>query len=351
MIAADVGYPPAAEWLRRTIVPTLRRLPDAAGWMAFRAGAAVFGEREGLAAVVGMAEIGRDVRLRVAMYSPSGQPVSKAICFLFREGENEPSLVVKAMAEPRFDWRLRTESTVLESIRKRVSHDRHVTGALPPEPLFAGAAGGEFVVTEPFDAVSVATGSGDRNHAVEWLRAFQAASCSHTQLWAVEDEHAVLTATQEAWRLADLDGDAVTRSLRRLLVPLRGLTLPRCSVHGDFWRGNIASRDGRLRVYDWEWSELDGIPLFDLWTYELAELRMRVNAGWRALDEPLRVALENVRSELASRRLDERFALATLPPVLAELAFRIRRRLGMYDGLEKPSIALMAACQRLLLPR
>ena len=35
MISADMGYPPAAEWLRRTLVPTLRRLPDAARDEAF----------------------------------------------------------------------------------------------------------------------------------------------------------------------------------------------------------------------------------------------------------------------------------------------------------------------------
>ncbi len=162
MISADMAYPPAADWLRRTMVPTLRRLPDTATWMSLRAGAALIGERIGLAAEVGLRLLDSAVTPRIAMYSPSGQPVSKAICFLFREGEKEPQIVVKAMAEPRFDWRLRREAAVVETIRSRVEGDDRVTSALPPRPLFAGESAGEFVVAEPFDPVGVAAGSGTR---------------------------------------------------------------------------------------------------------------------------------------------------------------------------------------------
>lgn len=88
MIAADMGYPPAAEWLRLTMVPTLRRLPDAAAWMALRARAALVVERQGLAAQVGERLL--EGRVRIAMLSPSGQPVSKALCFLFWRATRTP---------------------------------------------------------------------------------------------------------------------------------------------------------------------------------------------------------------------------------------------------------------------
>jgi hypothetical protein len=350
MISADMGYPPAAEWLRRTLVPTLRRLPDAAGWMALRAGAVLVAERRGLAEQLGERVLGSGPRVRIAMFSPSGQPVSKVICFLLREGEQEPRLVVKAMAEPHFSGRLRSESKLLAAVRDRVAHDVRVAGALPPAPLFAGEFGAEFMLAEPYDPLGTATGSGTREEAVQWLRAFQEASYTRPRPWDADDARWALDVTRDTWRLAGRAAeDAVLERLRGLLGELRRRPVPRCAVHGDFWRGNVAARDGRIRIYDWEWSELDGTPLFDLWTYELAELRVRARAGERALEPPLRAALARVEEELLQRGLDERLALVTLAPVLGGLSFRIRRRLDMPDEMEQPSTAVIAAAERLLL--
>jgi hypothetical protein len=350
MIAADMGYPPAAEWLRRTVVPTLRRLPDAAGWMTLRAGAALVAERQGLAGQVAATVLVPDTPLRIALFSPSGQAVSKAICFVFAEGDEEPRLVVKAMAEPRFSGRLRTESELLASVRERVASDERVADALPAAPSFHGDVAGEFILAEPFDRLGAAAGSATQERALQWLRAFHAASRTREHAWDADDDRATLASTAVTWRLAGRPAeDAVAARLRSLLAPLRGAIVPRCAVHGDFWRGNIAACERSIRVYDWEWCRLDGTPLVDLWTYELAELRLRARTGDQALEALLRDALGRVESELRERGLDERLALATLAPVLGELSFRVRRRLGMPDEMERPSIAVIAATEHLLL--
>ena len=350
MISADIGYPPAAEWLRRTMVPTLRRAPDAATWMSLRARAALVGEQDGLAVEIGARIAATPTPLRVALYSPSGQPVSKVVCFLLPEGEDEPRIVVKAMAEPRFSARLRAESALLEAIRSRIGHEPGVARTLPPTPLFAGDAAGEFVLAEPFDALGSATGSGTHGAAIEWLRGFQAASLAEERTWDADDERAAVRAAQDAWRLARLPTeDAVVARTRTLLEPLRGTVVPRCAVHGDFWRENVAAADGAVRVYDWEWARLDGTPFFDLWTYDLAELRLRARRGEGSLERHLEPALEHVRGELRQRGLDDRFALATLAPVLGTLSFRVRTRLAMPDEMERHSIAVMRAAEQLLL--
>lgn len=350
MISADMGYPPAAEWLRRTMVPTLRRAPDAATWMSLRARAALVAEQEGLAAEIGARVAATPAPMRVALYSPSGQPVSKVLCFLLPEGEDEPRIVVKAMAEPRFSPRLRSESTLLEAIRSRVRHDADVARTLPPTPLFAGEAAGEFVLAEPFDALGSATGSGTHGPAIEWLRGFQAASFAGDRVWDADDERAALSAARDAWRLAGLPtADAVEARTRALLEPLRGTVVPRCAVHGDFWRENIAAVDGETRVYDWEWARLDGTPMFDLWTYDLAELRLRARKGEGSLEQQLEPALERVCGELRLRGVDDRLALATLAPVLGALSFRVRTRLSMSDEMERHSIRVMRAAEQLLL--
>jgi hypothetical protein len=348
MICADAGYPPAAEWLRRTMAPRLRRLPDAATWTALRAGALVVAQRAGLAEQVARPLMGTRAPLRVAMFSPSGQAVSKVICFVFREGDEQPQLVVKAMAEARFSPRLRVETAVLEEIRERVGHDPAVAGALPPPPAFAAEWAGEFVVAEPLDPLGSATGTATRESAQEWLRAFQAASRLRERPWDPADDRWVLDTARESWRLAGRRSEAVVAKLVALLAPLQGTAVPRCAVHGDFWRGNIAAANGAMRVYDWEWAELEGLPFTDLWTYELAELRIRARHDRRDLDGALSRAVERIRAEVARRGLDERLARATLVPVLGSLSFRVRRRLAMPDELEETSIAIMAAAERLL---
>jgi hypothetical protein len=348
MIAADMGYPPAAEWLRRTMVPTLRRLPDAAAWMSLRARAALIAETDGLAARIGTT-ITRARPPRIALYSPSGQPVSKAICFLFREGDREPHMVVKAMAEPRFDWRLRQEAGLVESIRGLIGEDERLAATLPEPPLLADHVDGEFVVAEPFDTLGGATGAATQEQALEWLRAFQVASSSHDRQWDADDERTAIQATSDAWRSAGLHTeDLVARRVRSLLEQARGTIVPRCAVHGDFWRGNVAARAGAIRVYDWEWAVLDGTPVVDLWSYELAELRLLAREGETSLDDPLAAALRRVEEELRRRHLDDRLALATLAPVLGGLSFRIRNVLRMPDEMERHSISLMAAVERLL---
>ena len=350
MIAADVAYPPAAEWLRATMVPTLRRLPDAAGWMALRAGAVLVPREPGLALEVAarVAPAGGPV-LRVAMYSPSGQAVSKVVCFVFGEGEHEPRLVVKAIADPRFGWRLHDESAALEGVRARVAHDAAVAAALPPAPSFARQVRGDVVVAEPFDPLGTATGSGVRGPAMGWLRAFQAASATGARPWSDDEQAEVLRGVREAWGLAGLGtGDRVAARVAGLVEALRGVEVPRCAVHGDFWRENVAAVGGRVRVYDWEWARLDGTALVDLWTYELAELRILARAGRPALEEPLAEALYRVAAELRARGVDDRLAAATLAPVLGALSFRVRTHLRTGDEMERHSIALMRAAQQVL---
>jgi aminoglycoside phosphotransferase (APT) family kinase protein len=351
MISADVAYPPAAEWLRKTMVPTLRRLPDAATWMALRAGAAIVADGPGLAERAARGVLPAQTVPRVCMHSPAGHAVSKAICFLFVDGEAEPRVVVKAMADPRFADRLRGETKVLETIADRVSHEPAVAAALPARPIATAELDGEFALVESVDPLAPATGRAGRSPSLVWLRAFHRASTTGTAIWVPAAASRAVATVRDAWlAAAPVSAEAMTNRAAVLLERLLGSELPRCAVHGDFWRGNIAVADGKLRVFDWEWARPDGMPLFDLWTYELAELRLQAARGERRLTPGLHAALAAVREELEFRGLDPSWALATLLPVLAEFTFRVRTCLGTPSSIEGPSMAVMAAAERLFDP-
>jgi hypothetical protein len=342
MLSADAAYPPAAAWLRAALVPSLRRLPDVAGWTALRAGAALLEREPGLAARVATDALELRSRPRVAVHIPSGQIVSKAICFVFADGEAAPGAVVKAMVDPRFAGRLAQETDILARLRARLG-PAAVSSGLPPAPVAAGWRDGDFVAVEAIDPLAMRTGADERDRALAWLRDFQRATAHSDAVWSAQDATAAERAVAEAWRLAgDADAPAVTAAAARLQA-LVGVAAPSCAVHGDFWRGNIGVDGAAIRVADWEWATLRGSSLFDLWTYELAEMRWRAAHGQSDLEADVRSALRRVTDELRVRGIDTRWALAMLAPVLAELSFRIRLRIGMPDGMEVPSAIVMRA--------
>jgi hypothetical protein len=350
-IAADVGHAPAAAWLQRTFEPDAprRHLVGPATWSAVRARGLLFGPPSRLVSEAVERVTGRDIAgLRLALYSATGQSLSKAACFVFEEEAQEPALVVKAMPDPRYAARLSHETEIIENFRRRLPSQ--AAEALPLRPLFAGNVAADYVVVQPVDPLAAGTGSlDDSADALEWLREFQVGTATTVRPWDKADTDAAMDSVWYAWQRArPASADPVASRVSRLLSALEGEPVPRCGVHGDFWRDNIAQRGGRLRVYDWEWAQPEGPPFFDLWTTELGLLRRQAEEGSPGLLERLRVALARVSEEHERRGLDARFALATLAPSLGQLVFRVRRATGVPGGAEIESAELMAVAEALL---
>ena len=350
LAVVDVGYPPAAEWLQRFGFKRTRRLPDAATWSALRARVLVAGPPSGLALAAAERALGRPAREpRLALHSGTGETYLKVNCFLFERGAREPALVIKMMPDASFAPRLHFETEVVEVLRAALGEQHpEMTETLPLAPLFAGDVAGDYLVVQALDPLAEGQRP-SREQAAGWLRSFQAATASGSRPWDAGDDRRELEPVADAWRRARPDREpSLSRRVAELLRELHGSDVPTCAVHGDFWLGNLACRDGRLRVYDWEWSELKGRPLFDIWMLELGDLRQRGDAGETGFASDLANALGRVQAELRERGVDERFALATLAPVLGLIAFRERRATGMPGGGEESSRKLMVAAEELL---
>jgi hypothetical protein len=351
LLIVDVGSPRAAAWTRTTFAATGRkgRFPAPATWDALRARALLIGDG-GVAVTAAERGLARTLqRPRLAIYSPTGAPDSKATCFVFERRLSDPSVVVKLMADPRFESRLRWETENVETLRARLAGHRELVEALPLRPLYAGEVGNDYVVVQDPDPLAPATGRVERGTALAWLAAFHQATEHVRTPWDAKDDEREVEHTRDGWLQARREqAEAVAARVAQLLAPLRGVTAPRCATHGDFWRGNVASDGNTIRVYDWEWVERDGRPFFDLWLYELGELRERaLSIG--DLEQEVAQAVRRVERELAARALDPRFALATLAGSLALITFRERLATGLPGSGEEGSLRVMEAAEQLLL--
>jgi hypothetical protein len=247
---------------------------------------------------------------------------------------------------------LERELANVKTMRERLRADPEMVATLPVEPIRTLVLEDDYFVVEPVDPLGASVGKAGRREAFRWLRRFQEGTSLSSVAWSETDDRESVAAVENAWRRARPgSSDDVVRCVEQLGRELSGTVLPRCPVHGDFWRGNLAFDGEQMRVFDWEWLDLEGLPLFDLWTFDLAEMRQSADRGERRFDEPMAVALFAIQAELSARGLDERLALATLAPVIARLAFRVRIDMGRKSGNEAASEHIMAAAERLLLER
>lgn len=341
----------AATWMNQTLRLRSRRLPiDSATWNVARARGLML--RPGRTLVLEAVEegIGRPVRdPRVAFYGTGG-PHPKLHCFVFEGNAAEPIAVAKAMAVQSEGAHLERETENVEIVRERLAASPDVAAALPEPPLAAIWVGGDYVVVEPVDPLARYTGRADREPAMEWLRRFQDGTAAGTEPWGEADDAESRELVETAWGRARPELLAeVKQRMAALAAELRGAEVPRSAVHGDFWRGNMASDGTSMRVFDWEWLALKGAPFFDLWTYDLAELRQEAHYGERDFAAPVSEAVDRVRRELAARGIDERFALLTLAPTIGHLTFRVRTRMGYAGGNEEVSTHVMVGAEQVLL--
>jgi peptidoglycan/xylan/chitin deacetylase (PgdA/CDA1 family) len=350
------GHTEGAQWLQQTFEPHARRVAkiDPAGWNVIRARAMLYGARERLPAAEAIERaLGRAPESpRIAIYSPHGDPLSKATCFLFERDATEPCLVIKAIPDHRQAPRLRHEVNVVERLRDEIEAEE-VAAALPLPPLATEEREGDFRVVQAVDPMARFTGLPSEDEAWRWLRGFHAATEEAVTPWGEDDRERALADVEFAWSQAQPERlDRVREGVDSLLAGVEGVEVPVCATHGDFWRGNVSIEGSRLRVYDWEWAEYGQRPFRDIWAHELGELReMSAEASEDALWRGCEASIGRVEAQLALRGIDPRFARATLAPILAWFSFRFRLVTEQAGGNEAGAGRVMTIVDQLLFGR
>lgn len=239
-------------------------------------------------------------RVGFALSPPS---YSRAVLVAF-EPAGRPALVAKFAADPESMARLAHEWEALSFLQRLPALAQ--TAPLPTayvrghlgDALIAGALEG---APAPLDLIPAVR---------EWLGA-----CRLAETVTAEESQIV----RRVARHVRLEG-SVRAKLRPLfdlaLGILRGHRVPVTVVHGDFIPWNVLLERGRLRVFDWEYAAMCGVPGWDetFWTLQTGLIRL----GWRAT-ELAAAAEEIVRHPLApySSRAHRALVAMVLIDVLA----------------------------------
>jgi hypothetical protein len=325
---ASPGDVRAATWYARRVLDRSRaqRMLGHATWLALRSRDALRGAPSRRSLDVAARALGRPLdRPTLVLVSPSFA-ANRVTCFVFERREADPAAVIRAMADPRRSDELVAELRFLARLRHR-TWDDPLYDTLPAAPLAVDDAGGDVLVVEGYDPL--AAPDGDAASALAWLARFQAVLANDGRSLSAAETDALLARVAAGWRAAGCSDalPSMGSALERLARAVGDIEVPRCAVHGDFWRGNIGGVDDRLRVYDWEWSREDGLPTFDLWTYILADVRLRGPDG-ADREAALTQGLATATAHLRAAGVPAELATLTIAPTLADLALRGAERSG-----------------------
>jgi hypothetical protein len=209
---------------------------------------------------------------RTGFFARGAYDSNKVGFFLFRDPDGPPEILVKMTRTPAFNPRLEQEYRALRCMEER---DLAAPGTYP-RALFLGLEAGLAVLGEealtgvPFRTRT--TGRADcalARNAIDWIVDLGTRSAGREAadpLWLAHRYRRLLEGFQELFGLNLRESEVLEAGGARLASIPRGA--PPVMRHGDAGTWNIlAPTGGGVAFLDWEASEEDGPPLWDLFDF------------------------------------------------------------------------------------
>ena len=143
------------------------------------------------------------------------------------------------------------EATILPALA-----DRNGLAGIAPRLIWAGEVDHRFIAAQaPLPGrPAVPHWSADHDQFLAKLRLGPNKTALETNLIAVITSRFAAMPTAPAELRESFEGH---------LAPLSEMEVPMTIIHGDFAPWNLRMHDGRISAFDWEYAELDGLPLID----------------------------------------------------------------------------------------
>lgn len=206
---------------------------------------------------------------RQAFFARGRYDSNKVAFFLFPEGEDAPSALVKITRTPRFNVRLETEYRAIAAIEAKTWAE---PGTYPKALFFTHHCGHALVGEAVVDGVPLrvrSRGAPDCEYAaaaMEWITGLGERSADACAVVARRADLTNLnTMIADRFPFTDLELEFIGD---RLSVAADSERLPSVLQHGDAGIWNVlAIGDRRVAFLDWEAARIAGFPLFDLFDF------------------------------------------------------------------------------------
>jgi hypothetical protein len=207
------------------------------------------------------------IKLHLAMTSGAPEPAKNrktSVAVLDEKGHRRAFL--KVAGSPLSRRLLQHEAMVLKEIENAEGDARRT-----PRLLFAGEVEGRFVTIQTPLAGKPVLGSLTDTHR-DFLRSL------HLPVRKVASETSVVSSLASRILALEPERPELLAMLEQIMPVLEGMTVPSTIVHGDFVPWNLRRRDGEISAFDWEYAQIDGLPLMDE-THFMIQDRFELNHG------------------------------------------------------------------------
>jgi len=231
--------------------------------------------------------------LRSLVIGPSKDPNAKVTVLLVSPESGRPVLAVKVPTTDQAGSAIDAEWHLLEYLNGL--QPKHVSGTIPRTVDLVDFEGRRALVMTAVAGVPMTTSYLRRRHTATPARV--AEDFAAVEAWLADLQRAtngpsaplnmdcgVVVRLTSRFREDERLGEDLDQ-LAEIYARLRGNTVPRTVVHGDFWFGNVLLAGGRVSgVVDWEGGATSGEPVRDLVRFALMYalyLDLRALAGRR----------------------------------------------------------------------
>jgi hypothetical protein len=207
------------------------------------------------------------VKLHLALTSGAPEPAkNRKTSVAVLDGQGKLRAFLKVAGSPLSRRLLEHEASVLQAIGSDTSKARRA-----PRLLFAGDVEGRYITVQtPLHGKPVLADLNDAHLA--FLRSL------HTDENKFASETALVGGLLPRVESLEPPRPELAAMLEHAMPVLEALTVPSTIVHGDFVPWNLRGQGGEISAFDWEYAQIDGLPLMDQ-THFIIQHRYELRSG------------------------------------------------------------------------
>jgi len=213
-------------------------------------------------------------------------------------GKSSPTLIITYSHKATNVFRIKREASNLEWLRTNVPS---LGKSVPPDSVYLTVRDHEFLISPYFSGRPMSVSMANplvRYSPRKWNHLLDLAAN-----WLLHFQRETLVPANSLDQFAH-EQRMISPSDTELIHALENGTLLSAGQHGDYCPDNILMNNSVIHVVDWEWADLPGLPVIDLFNLALRSQMLRTQFGRHRGGLP---SIEHAKEAFGKNSLEKRF--------------------------------------------